>query len=239
VGIVLKGRGFKPRRCRGTRIWASAPEGDAPPFAKKCREKRTIRDPETSGDFITLARVVKTQGRRGEVASEILSDVPGRFAVGMKLLALPKESSRWRDLKVEDLWPHKGLLVLKFAGVDSISDAEALVGCELQVPSIQRSELEPGWNYVSDLVGCTVFDHNREIGRIEDIKFGAGEAPLLIVWDGARRVEIPFAEAYLESADVKAKQLRMKLPEGLLEVNAPITEEEKQEQAKPERKKKR
>jgi hypothetical protein len=59
------------------------------------------------------------------------------------------------------------------------------------------------------------------------------------VRDGAKRVEIPFAEAYLESADVKAKQVRMKLPEGLLEVNAPITEEEKQEQAKSERKKKR
>jgi len=27
----------------------------------------------------------------------------------------------------------KGLLVLKFAGVDSISEAENLVGCELQV----------------------------------------------------------------------------------------------------------
>jgi 16S rRNA processing protein RimM len=198
---------------------------------------RTIRDPETSGDFITLARVVKTQGRRGEVASEILSDVPDRFLVGMKLLALPKEASLQRDLEVEDLWPHKGLLVLKFAGVDSISDAEALVGCELQVPRSQRSELEPGWNYVSDLVGCTVIDHNREIGQIEDVEFGAGEAPLLIVRNGAKRVEVPFAEAYLDSADVKAKQVRMKLPEGLLEVNAPLTEEEKQEQAQGARKK--
>jgi 16S rRNA processing protein RimM len=181
--------------------------------------------------------VVKTQGRRGEVASEILSDVPGRFSVGMKLLALPKEASLRRDLEVEDLWPHKGLVVLKFSGVDSISDAEALVGCDLQVPSSQRSELEPGWNYVSDLVGCTVLDHNREIGRIEDVQFGAGEAPLLIVRDGTRRVEIPFAEAYLDSADVKAKQVRMKLPEGLLEVNAPLTKEEKLEQAQGTRKK--
>jgi 16S rRNA processing protein RimM len=155
----------------------------------------------------------------------------------MKLQALPKEASLRRDLEVEDIWPHKGLLVIKFAGVDSISDAEALVGCELQVPGSQRSELKPGWNYVSDLVGCQVLDHDREIGRIEDVEFGAGEAPLLIVRDGAKRIEIPFAEAYLESADVKAKQVRMKLPEGLLEVNAPITEEEKQEQAQGTRKK--
>ena len=83
--------------------------------------------PETSGDFISLARVVKTQGRHGEVAAEIHSDVPERFAVEMKLFALSKENTR-RELKVEEIWPHKGLLVLKFAGVDSMNDAEVLIG---------------------------------------------------------------------------------------------------------------
>ncbi len=185
--------------------------------------------------------MVKTQGRRGEVASEVLSDVPGRFVVGMKLLALPRGADgHRRELEVEELWPHKGLLVLKFAGVDSISEAETLIGCELQLPRNQRSELQVGWNYVSDLVGCSVLDHDREIGRIEDVQFGAGEAPLLIVRDtAAKLVEIPFAEAYLEGVDTGVKQVRMKLPEGLLEVNAPLTAEEKREQAQPHGKKKR
>jgi 16S rRNA processing protein RimM len=177
--------------------------------------------------------VVKTQGRRGEVASEIYSDVPGRFGAGMKLLALPRgPNAGRRELEVEELWPHKGLLVLKFAGVDSITAAEALVGCELQVPRSQRSKLQSGWNYVSDLVGCSVVDNGRDLGRIEDVQFGAGEAPLLIVRDAAAKlVEIPFAEAYLDSMDVERKQVRMKLPEGLLEVNAPLTPEEKRQQA--------
>lgn len=183
--------------------------------------------------------MVKTQGRRGEVAGEIYSDIPGRFSIGMKLLALLRDPhARRRELEVEDLWPHKALLVLKFAGVDSISEAEALVGCELQVPHSQRSELQAGWNYVSDLVGCALLDHGREIGRIEDVQFGAGEAPLLIVRDAAAQVlEIPFAEGYLDRVDVKGKQVRMKLPEGLLEVNAPLTAEEKREQAQGARKK--
>jgi 16S rRNA processing protein RimM len=183
--------------------------------------------------------VVKTQGRRGEVAGEILSDIPGRFTVGMKLLALPRNSASRRELQLEELWPHKGLLVLKFAGVDSISEAETLVGCELQVPRSQRSELQAGWNYVSDLVGCAVFDHGREIGLVEDVQFGAGEAPLLIVRDAAKRLlEVPFAEAYLDSVDVQSKQVSMKLPEGLLEVNSPLTAEEKREQSPGARKKK-
>jgi 16S rRNA processing protein RimM len=182
--------------------------------------------------------VVKTQGRRGEVASEVLSDIPERFTIGMKLLALPRDSANRRELEVEEFWPHKGLLVLKFAGVDSISEAETLIGCELQVPRSARSKLDAGWNYVSDLVGCMVLDNGREIGRLEDVQFGAGEAPLLIVRDIAKRlVEVPFAEAYLDTVDVERKQVRMNLPEGLLEVNAPLTAEEKREQAQGARKK--
>ena len=181
-------------------------------------------------EYISLARVLKTQGRRGEVAVELHSDVPDRFVEGMRLFALDETGAR-RQLSVEELWPHKGHLVLKFEGIDSISDAETLLRCELQVPQAERAELEPGWTYISDLAGCTVFDGDREIGRLEDVQFGAGEAPLLIV-RGKQKApfEIPFAEAYLAKVDLAAKQIRMRLPEGMLEVNAPLTEEEKQEQ---------
>lgn len=186
--------------------------------------------PDPIGDFITLARVVKTQGRHGEVAAEVHSDVPDRFSEGMKLSALDSKDAR-REVEVESFWPHKGLLVLKFRGVDSISDAETLVGAELQVPRSERAPLDQGWNYVSELIGCVVFDRNREIGRIEDVQFGAGEAPLLIVEAGLnKKFDVPFAEAYLESLDVARKQVRMNLPEGMLEINAPMTAEEKQHQ---------
>ena len=187
--------------------------------------------PDSNGDFITLARVVKTQGRIGEVAAEVHSDVPDRFSVGMKLSALAKSGDSRREIEIEELWPHKGLLVLKFFGIDSISDAEALIGSELQVPRADRAELEQGWNYVSDLVGCVVFDHGSKIGQIEDIQFGAGEAPLLIVaGTNGSKYDVPFAEAYLEAVDLKQKQVRMKLPQGMLEVNAPLTAEEKKQQ---------
>lgn len=194
--------------------------------------------PETSGEFITLARVVKTQGRHGEVAAETHTDIPERFSAGMKLFALDKKDAR-RDLEVQEIWPHKGLLVFKFAGIDSISDAEVLIGSELQVPIAQRSKLDQGWTYVSDLIGSTVLDHGLEVGRIANVEFGAGEAPLLIVTDSTgKKFEVPFAEAYLEGIDLAQHQVLMNLPEGMLEVNGPITAEEKKEQ-QSERKKRR
>ena len=149
--------------------------------------------------------------------------------MGLKLLALGKNEAR-RELQVEELWPHKNRLVLKFAGVDSISGAEALVGSELQVARGERAELESGWTYVSDLVGCAVFDHDRKVGRVEDVQFGAGEAPLLIVGAGSKVHQIPYAEAYLQSVDPGQRRIMMLLPEGMLELDAPLTAEEKQQQ---------
>lgn len=172
--------------------------------------------------------MIKTQGRRGEVAVELHTDIPDRFREGMRLWALLRTSER-REVQVEALWPHKEFLVLKFAGIETISDAEPLVGAELQLPRSERAVLEPGWTYLSDLIGCTVFDGEREIGRIENVQFGAGEAPLLIVPGGAKLpYEIPFAEAYLEKVDLERKQVRMRLPDGLLDVNAPVKPEAKE-----------
>ncbi len=153
------------------------------------------------------------------MAVELHTDIPDRFREGMRLWALLKSNER-REVQVDELWPHKGLLVLKLAGVESISEAELLIGAEFQLPKSERAALEPGWTYLSDLIGCAVFDREREIGPIEDVSFGAGEAPLLVVKSGAKLpYEIPFAEEFLVKVDLERKQIRMRLPEGLLEVN--------------------
>ena len=193
--------------------------------------------------FITIAQVAKTQGRIGEVAATLLTDFPDRFATRKQLFALSNAAghrgarlssagqTERRELQLEDHWFHKGMVVLKFAGVDSISDAEALVGCEIQIPLSDRAELGADEFYVSDLVGCTVTDSGREIGQIKDVQFGSGEAPLLVV-QGKKEQLIPFAAAYIEKVDLKQRQVRMKLPPGLLELDEPLSREEKQRQQK-------
>jgi 16S rRNA processing protein RimM len=180
-------------------------------------------------EYTTLALVRKTQGRHGEVGVEVHSDIPNRFRPGMELLALGEDGKR-RALEIEGLWPHKELLVLKFAGIDSMSDAEILLGCELQVPREQRAQLEPGWTYTSDLTGCRVFDGESEVGIVDEVKFGAGEAPLLVIKAGTARHEIPYADAYLKKIDIDQKRIEMALPEGMLELNNPLSAEEKKQQ---------
>ena len=180
-------------------------------------------------EFITVARVAKTQGRRGEVAADLFTDFPERFEQRRHLWALLNDGKR-RELDVEEFWPHKGRMVFKFAGIESIDEAETLVGAEVQIPIEQRAELEEGTVFVSDLVGCAVMVDERQIGVVADVQFGAGEAPLLIVREGPREHMVPLAQEFLQGIDLESKRLTMVLPEGMLELDAPLTAEEKKEQ---------
>ena len=187
-------------------------------------------------EFITVARVVKTQGRRGEVAAELFTDFPERFEQRRHLWALQDEGKR-RELELQEFWPHKGRMVFKFAGVESIEEAEALIGCEIQIPREQRAELETGTVFVSDLVGCAVSARSgdespRELGRVDDVIFGAGEAPLLQVKDGKKEHLIPFVEGFIEKMDLAARHIAMVVPEGLLELDSPLNREERERQAR-------
>src|SRR5947209_16637315 len=103
-----------------------------------------------TSEFVTVARVLRPQGRRGEVAVELLTDFPEQFAQRRALSAVSGAGER-RQLQLEDFWapvtgakPGAGRLVMKFAGLDSISAAEELTGCELQIARAERAELEPG-----------------------------------------------------------------------------------------------
>jgi 16S rRNA processing protein RimM len=152
------------------------------------------------------------------VAAELHTGSWERFSGGSRVFALDEPGQR-RELVVEDSWPHKGLVVLKFRGVDSISQAEGVVGCEIQVPRQERVPLPAGEVYVSDLVGCAVFDRGAEVGKIAHVQFGSGDAPLLVVKAGAKEYLLPFAEAYVARVDTEGKRIDMNLPEGILDLS--------------------
>jgi 16S rRNA processing protein RimM len=200
---------------------------------------------EESGNaaFITIARIARVQGRVGEVAAELYTDFPERFEQRRTLYAWNTGSNQRRELHLEDFWPHKGGMVFKFEGVDSIEEAEKLLRFEIQIPAEERAELEDGAFFVSDLLGCLVVEVSRaeagkagNIGTVVDVNFGAGTAPLLIVNDeSGKEFMIPFVESFTKKLDLKAKRIEMQLPEGMLELDAPLSAGKKVRQQPPEK----
>jgi len=177
----------------------------------------------------------------GEVAAELFTDFPERFADRRHLSLLDVNGSR-RELHLQDFWPHKEWMILKFEGIDSINEAEPLKGAEIQIPAEERVRLEEGAAYVTDLVGCRVFVSDlppqtadlrpvlREVGIVSDVIFGAGEAPILEIKDGKREHMVPLAQEYIRLLDTGAKRIELDLPAGMLELDAPLSSEEKKVQ---------
>lgn len=181
-----------------------------------------------------MARILRPQGRRGEVLAEILTDFPEKFEERRQLWLSSAGGSSRREVALENFWLHKGNVVLKFAGVDSISQAEELKGVIVEIARAQQMPLDPGSAYIHDLIGSKLVDvsggFSRDVGIVEEADRSAGTAPLLRIRSAEGEYEIPFAAEYLVRFDAGLKLLEMKLPEGMLEINAPLTDEEKKEQ---------
>lgn len=186
-----------------------------------------------------LARIRRAQGRKGEVFADILTDFPEKFAerTQLWLVAEPSASSSHAaaDPQAVELiahWLHKGGIVLHFAGIDSISAAEALIGLGVAIPRSERAPLAADEAYIGDLIGCMLIDVSGgepvTVGEIEDVDTSAHATPLLILRtsksaaDGpkhTREILVPFAKSYLRRLDLDARRVEMALPEGLIDLN--------------------
>jgi len=179
-----------------------------------------------SNEWTWLARIRHTQGRKGEVFADILTDFPEKFAERRQLSLLREDSAvSPREVELVAHWPHKGGLVLHFAGVDSITEAEKLNGLIVAIPASERAPLADDEVYVADLIGCSLLDVAAAepvmVGEIEDVDRTAGPVALLVVRGVGGEVLVPFAKAFLRRLDPAAKRVEMALPAGLIELNAP------------------
>jgi 16S rRNA processing protein RimM len=191
------------------------------------------------GAWVWLALIRRPQGRKGEVLADLLTDFPEKFNERKKLWLVagdfpPKSAAPALPHAVElsAHWPHKGGIVLHFAGVESISEAEALTGLAVAIPREQRAALGADEAYVGDLIGCVLVDvagtEPSTVGEIEDVDFSAGPVAILVVRGETGRGErgeiqkqvlVPFAKSFLRRIDLEGRRVEMALPEGLRDLN--------------------
>ena len=145
--------------------------------------------------WVLLARLVRPQGRKGEIIADIFTDFPERFASRPRVYLAAAEGSPARqtlaprEAIIERHWLHQGRIVFKFQGIDSINNAEPLRGLEVVIPASERAPLEDDAVYIGDLIGCCLIDlgedddHSEErvIGEITDVERGLLGAPDLLV----------------------------------------------------------
>jgi 16S rRNA processing protein RimM len=173
------------------------------------------------GQFLAIARIIRPQGRRGEVAAEILTDFPARFE-GVGRVFLESPDRRPEPAEVESAFAHKGRIILKFAGVDSIDEANRLRSLHVLIRHEERTELPAHHYYVSDLVGCRVITEQgeyRELGTVTEVEPTGGVDLLHVKREDGREFLIPLAEAVCTRIDPEGKLIVVEPPEALLDLN--------------------
>ena len=182
--------------------------------------------PETAPDqYLAVARIARPQGRHGEVVADILTDFPERFEK-LRRAYLENAIGATQPVDIEKTWPHKGRIVLKFAGVDSITQADRLRGLHVFIRSEDRVALPEHHYYVWELEGCRVVRElagvAEEVGTVTEIERTGGVDLLRVARarDNLPELLIPLTQDICTRIDTAAKMILIEPPEDLLELNS-------------------
>lgn len=164
-------------------------------------------------DLVLVGRVVKPQGRRGEVAVLPLSDRPERFPT-LRRAFIPAPDGTAREVRVLSCRPHKGRFVLGIEGVSSIEEAEKLRDAELRIAEDQLATLPAGSFYHHQLAGLRVEDEGGgEIGVVDEVMETGAEARVLVVRGAGGETLLPFVSDFVKAVDLARGRIVASRPE--------------------------
>jgi 16S rRNA processing protein RimM len=168
-------------------------------------------------DLVAVAKILRPRGLRGEAVAEVLTDFPERFENLDRVTAVLPNGER-RDLILENAWFQKERVVLKFTGLGTVEDAEALRDAEICISETEAVELEEGEFFDWQLEGCEAITTEGEpVGKIREVLRTGGTEVLVLDTADGREVLIPFAESICTEVDIEGKRITVDPPEGLLE----------------------
>lgn len=163
--------------------------------------------------FIAVGQVVKPHGVRGEVAIEMLTDFPGRFAL-LDRVYLGEDDPR--PVPLEGVRFHKARALLKLGGYDDRTAVEGLRGELILIPIDEAMPLEPDQYYQDDLIGLQVWTTAEEhLGEVVDIlETGANE--VFVVHGGRGEILLPAIADVVQWIDLEENRMVVELLEGLI-----------------------
>ncbi|XP_016449337.1 uncharacterized protein LOC107774356 isoform X1 [Nicotiana tabacum] len=209
---------------------------------------------ETEGNFVETGYIYSVHGLQGEVRVKATTDFPElRFSEPGRRWLRQQVSGREMVQEIELVegrgHPGQKSWILRFHEVNTIEQAQKLVGSTVLVKDEDRPVLEEGEFYTRDLVGMRVFlkETREPVGTVINV-FNSGASDLLHVEldsnislsdrNGKQRLEggasgplvwVPFVEAIVPTVDLSKREMLITPPKGLLELNIRADERSKKE----------
>jgi 16S rRNA processing protein RimM len=174
-------------------------------------------------ETVVLGRIVGAHGVRGWVRVHHFGDGPENL-LGLSHVGLARsEQEPAEEREVEERGAGRpGEVRMRFAGVTSREQAEALRGWLVSGPRAALEPLEEGEHYWFELVGCRVeLPDGRTIGTVRELWATGGHDVLVVEGEQGRRHLIPAVDEFLVEVDVAGKRIRIDPIPGLLDEGGP------------------
>lgn len=166
--------------------------------------------------LITIGKVQKTHGVKGEIKIEPMTDHPERFSE-LRRVHLTSSRGASKECAVRSVRYMNGMPVLSLKGYDDPETARELNGWLVQVPQEETVPLPEGQYYWFELVGMEVFTESGEkLGSIVDI-FETGSNDVYVMKAGKKEVYLPATKEVIRQIDRATKRMVIRVMEGLLE----------------------
>ena len=171
--------------------------------------------------YISIGQIINTHGIKGELKVKVFSDSLERFAgVSRVYASVGEKDDTKRELSIANLRYQNDLVLMKVKEIQSLTDAEKVKGCYLQVPEEELPRLPEGRYYIFQLEGLTVWERERCYGEIKEV-LQPGSNDVYVVSDGKREILIPALQTVIKEVDLANRRMEVELPAGLLELYDP------------------
>lgn len=165
--------------------------------------------------LLEIANIVGTHGLRGDLKARPKS-ANSDFLMTAKMICLRLPTGEILNLDISRQVLHKGQVLLRLQGYDSIDLAEQLVGGQILLAEKLLPDLSDDEYYWGQLEGLQVIDRERgEIGRLQQLISTAAH-DTYVVKGAFGEVLIPAVHQFVLDVDLEAGVMRVDLPEGLI-----------------------
>jgi 16S rRNA processing protein RimM len=168
---------------------------------------------------LALGRIVRAWGLKGEVKVQPYADSIA-IAAGSVTVSLRGAGSDLTEYVVERVRRAGSAWILQLQDVQTIEQAEQLVGRELLISRSAAPTLPEGTYYHADLIGLQVVtEDGRGLGRIVDI-LETGANDVYVVHGGDSEWLVPATKEVVRKVDLARKMMLIHLLEGMIETEA-------------------
>jgi len=155
---------------------------------------------------------------KGEVRIEQMLEEDDVFRPGRRVV-LSAKTGAGLDTEIEFFRRQHGRCVIKLRAINSISEAEHYIGCEIKIDADTLPPPKEGWFYTFQLKGCRVVTiDGQDVGTVTDVLESGGNEILKVERDNKETL-IPFAETYMKKIDPDQQRIEVDLPEDLRNLN--------------------